>query len=113
MPDVNATSDDIEGYVRVHTNAPTRLTVSTFLAVISLSTFAVFLPNAINISGFDLEAILALIAETLLGMASVFFLVVASVISIILIRFGRFSLTTQKSLRKGISTQLSDKEKNT
>lgn len=100
-------------FVRVNTNAPTRLTISSFLATICLSTFAVFLPTAINIGRFDVGAFLALGAEILLGAASVFFLVVAVAMSSILIRFGTLDSAAQKSLIAGTSLPLSSNDEDT
>jgi len=113
MLSIKKTPEYYTDYARVNTNSSIRLTVSTFLASICLATFAVFLPNAIQISGFDLGAALVLSSETLLGVASVLFLIVATVMSIVLTRFGLFSHTMRKSLDEGMSISLEDYDMNT
>jgi hypothetical protein len=113
LDQVDTTPDESEGYVRVNTNAQTRLTVSAFLASICLSTFAVFLPTTFPISGFDWGSVLAVIVEGLLGGASVFFLVMAAAMSNVLMRLGDLNSSVRNSLSEGRRTQISKKDKYT
>ena len=115
--EVAGSAADAEGYVRVNTIAQTRLTVSSFLGSICLSIFAVFLPTALHISGFDWGSLLAAIIEVLLGSASVFFLVMAAALSIVLVRLGdlnsRLGPNVRKLLSEGVSVKINNKDKDT
>lgn len=100
------------GYIRVSTNAQTRLTVSTFLGSICLSIFAVFLPNTFQLTGSDTGSILAVITEVLIGSACVLFLLITAAVSIVLIRLSDLNPSVRKLLDDiEANIQISEKDR--
>ena len=96
----NLSNDESQTYLRINSNASTRLTVSAFLGGITFTTFAVLVPDPAKIGqGFD--SILLLITAMLLSCATLLFLLTAAINAAVLLCHSNISSQALVALREG------------
>ena len=93
-------NDESHTFLRINSNASTRLTVSAFLGGITFTTFAVLVPDPAKI-GQGLDSILLLIAGMLLSCATLLFLLTAATNAAVLICLSSISSKALVALREG------------